>query len=456
MKMNTNRIHSIWALTWPQCLMLLCQCVIGLTDVWAGGRLGADVQASIGLITQCNMMFMALAMAAANGAVASISQSFGAKKERRARRYIWLVLFGTVALGVLIAAAASLWREPILRLIQTPEAIMPVAIMFLTATIWGIPGQYVLTIGGAIFRSAQMVRLPLLITAAAGLFNVFGDLAFGLGWWGFPAYGAAGIAYSTLISVSFGAAVMLMLMVHRGLLAQTAFPPLQWIKAGSGYLLKVAMPALGTSFLWQTGYMILYVITASLPFERVNALAGLTTGIRVESILFLPAVAFGMTASVLVGHALGEGNRQEAKRTLLATFGIACVIMSLVGAVIWPWRLELASLITPDPAVQIQTVNYLSYNILAVPFTVTSIVLAGGLNGAGATVYPMIIFSMAIWLIRLPIAWLFGHILWQDAAGVYLSIFISQVAMSLSLLWITLRCNWTRFALNAHPHSASR
>ena len=58
-----------------------------------------------------------------------------------------------------IAVAASVWREPLLRLIQTPESIMPVAIMFLTATIWGIPGQYTLTIGAAVFRSAKMVLI---------------------------------------------------------------------------------------------------------------------------------------------------------------------------------------------------------------------------------------------------------------------------------------------------------
>ena len=59
MKLNTERIHTIWHLTWPQCIMLLCQFVIGITDVWAGGRIGSEVQASIGLITQCHMMFMA-------------------------------------------------------------------------------------------------------------------------------------------------------------------------------------------------------------------------------------------------------------------------------------------------------------------------------------------------------------------------------------------------------------
>ena len=40
-----SRWSELWSITWPQILMLLVQFGIGLTDVWAGGRLGADVQA---------------------------------------------------------------------------------------------------------------------------------------------------------------------------------------------------------------------------------------------------------------------------------------------------------------------------------------------------------------------------------------------------------------------------
>ena len=98
MKLNTERIHTIWHLTWPQCIMLLCQFVIGITNVWAGGRIGSEVQASIGLITQCHKKFMALAMAAVSGAVASISQSLGACKFVRARRYVGLVTIGCIAI----------------------------------------------------------------------------------------------------------------------------------------------------------------------------------------------------------------------------------------------------------------------------------------------------------------------------------------------------------------------
>lgn len=448
--LNRERTRDIWRLTWPQAIMLLCQFVIGLTDVWAGGRIGSEVQASIGLITQCQMIFMTIAMGAVSGAVASISQSLGAGEKTQARRFVGLVVIGGIGIGCLLAVLGYTLRVPFLRLVQTPDTIFQVAMLFFSTYLWSLPGQYALTIGGAVFRAAKSVLMPLYVTIVVCILNLFGDLAFGLGWWGFPAFGASGIAWATFVSVTAGGLFLLALLFRQGLLTRESLPPLRWIRSDAPYLFKVAGPAFGTSAMWQSGYLTLFMITASLPVGSVTALAGLTTGLRVEAILFLPAVAFNMTASVLVGHALGAGNPAEAKRVALTILAIACGGMSFVGACLWPWRAELAGLLAPDPAVAAETASYLMYNILSVPFTVASVVLAGVLNGAGATVYPMASFSISIWLVRLPLAWLLGHVILRGASGIYLSMLLSQLVQSSSLLWVLLYKDWTRYSMFGH------
>ena len=440
-------LDSIWQMTWPQVLMLLCQFAIGMADVWAGGQLGADVQASIGLIAQCQTLLMVLAFATASGAVAAISQSLGAGRMRRATRYVGLVLCGGSLFALVLALAGYAFSLPLLRLIQTPEAMLPTATLFLGAYLWSLPGQYVLSLGGAVFRSAKSVLNPLYVAGLVCLVNVFGDLAFGLGWWGFPAYGAQGIAWATVVSVTAGALAMLVLLVRAGLVTRHSFVGWRWIRAGGAYLVRVSGPALGTSLLWQSGYMVLFVIVASLPAGSVSALAGLTAGFRIEAILFLPAVAFNMTAAVLVGHCLGEGRKHEAKTLALTILGLSCFIMSLVAACLWPFRQVLAAFLSPDPQVQVETINYLLFNILSAPFTVGSVVLAGALNGAGASVYPLTVFSSAVWLVRLPLAWFLGHVLWRDATGVFAAMLVSQIVQSVSLFWIVTRADWTRFAM---------
>ncbi len=441
-----GKVREIWQLTWPQISMLMCQFFISFTDVWVAGKIGPDVQAAIGIITQCQMLLMSLVMAASTGAVASIAQALGAKKVIRAQRYTGLVVFGCFFLGGFLALLGFIFKNPFLQSIHTPKEMYGVASIFLQTYLLALPGQYILTIGSAVFRAAKSVYMPLYLTIAVCIVNLFFNTAFGLGLWGFPNYGAAGVAWATFVSVSFGGVCMLFLLIKKHWLTRNSILKWRWVKVGSIYLLQVAGPSLATSAIWQIGYLILFVITSTLPGENIIALAGLTAGMRIESILFLPGMAFGMTASILVGYALGIGQQVEARNILLTVLSIACVSMSLLGLIIWPWRLTLASFLSSDAQVIQEISNYLFYNILSVPFTIGSVVLAGGLNGAGASVYPMVVFSFATWCIRLPVAWYLGHILWKNASGVYSALLVSQIVQSIMLLWIVYKCNWTRFA----------
>lgn len=454
-KNKYQQIQEIWQLTWPQASMLLCQFFISITDVWAAGQLGSEVQASIGIIAQTQMLLLSIVMAASSGAVASISQSLGAKKYIRAQRYIGLVVFICLILGVCLTILGVIFQVPFLEFVQTPESIFSIALMFFEVYLLALPGQYMLTIGSAVFRAVKSVYIPLYVAIIIGILNFIGDMAFGLGWWGCHAYGAIGIAWTTCISVSFGGVVILFLLFYNHWLTRYSFPPWCWIKKGSMYLLQVAGPSLATAAIWQTGYLVLFIIAGTLPSEGVATLAGLTAGIRIEAILFLPGIAFSMTSAILVGYALGLGNKQEAKHTLLMVVFVACLSMSFLGAMLWPWRDTLAAFLSSDPLVRQEIVSYLSYNILCVPFTIASIVLAGGLNGAGASIYPMIIFGFSIWGIRLPLAWFLSHFLWATSSGVYMALLVSQVVQSMLLLWIVLRYNWARFSMHNSMSNSS-
>ena len=44
--------RAIWRLTWPQLLMMYVMFFMTLTPVWTAGRLGADVQAALGMANQ--------------------------------------------------------------------------------------------------------------------------------------------------------------------------------------------------------------------------------------------------------------------------------------------------------------------------------------------------------------------------------------------------------------------
>lgn len=446
---------TIWGLVWPQTVMMLCTMIIGLTDIWVAGRIDSDVQASIGLATQLQAFLMVLGMALGAGAMASVSQSLGAGRRRRGQRYAGLVITVAVGMALGLAVIGYFARGGILSLLQVPHGLRPLTTFFLTLVLMALPAQYVMGVGSTLFRATRNVMMPLVVVLIACVINVVGDLGFGLGWFGFPAFGVGGIAWSTFAAVYVGGGLTFVFLRRCRLFVPGVVPPLRWMRRAAPYLLKVALPAVLTQFLWQTGYLTLYAIMGSLPTDSVTALAGMTAGMRVESILFMPAMAFNVTASILVGNALGAGDKAAARRIGLATVGAGAALMSLVGLAMWPWMPELAAVFSPDAAVQAQIVGYLTYNILSTPFTVGGMILNGVMTGAGATIYALVINTSCIWLVRLPLGWFLAHVVWGEARGVYVAMLVSMTVQASAMFWVFFHRDWTRYAMRAtslhHP-----
>jgi putative MATE family efflux protein len=439
--------RTIWHLAWPQVLMMLFHFFIGLADVWVAGYINREVQASLGIITQSLFFLLVVATAMANGAVAAISQSIGAGLYKRVQRYVGLCLLLAALLGGVFLVLGLPFKDLLVSALQVPPTMRPITEYFLTIYLYVLPPYYILIITNAIFRARQEVMFPLYCMILVTATNTVLDIGLGLGWWGMPNLGFKGLAWATFGSITAGALLNLAVLWRKRLLNPSSFAPLRWMKRATPYLVKVAWPAGLMQIVWQSGYLVLYAITGSLPHGEVVALAGMSIGLRIEALLFLPAMAFSMTASILIGNYLGARQPEEAKRFGFRILGLGMVSICLFSIVIWQFVSPWVNLLTRDAAVALQAVSYLKWNMLAVPFTLTSMILAGAFNGAGATLYNMIIMGAATWLLRLPLAYVLGHEVMDSAEGIWIAMFCSQVIQSTTLLYFFTFKNWQRFAM---------
>ena len=69
--------------------------------------------------------------------------------------------------------------------------------------------------------------------------------------------------------------------------------------------------------------------------------------------------------------------------------------------------------------------------------------MGGIMVGAGATRYNLLIFGGTFWLVRLPLGWLLGHVLWGTASGVFAAMLCSQVLQTAIMFYMLPRL--TRF-----------
>lgn len=423
----------------------------GLTSIWAAGQIGSSAQAAMGMVTQCAMFMMVVIMSISSGATAAITQSIGMGKMTRARLYIATMASGSLLLGIIMAIPAWIFADSILSMVKIPLEIQPLGHEIWNIAVIGLPLNYVYQATSVLFRATRQVMPPLQISVLVCMANLLCSLGFGLGWFGFPAFGCPGIMWANVISQSVGAIANCLLLRRSGYLRFRPFPTPAWLRKALPYLLRVALPAGAAQLVWQSGYLTIFILVASLPTGSVAALAGLTAGLRAEGLLFMPAMAFNMTNAILVGNSLGMGKPRQAKRLGLTLTGIAAGGMTLVALAIWPFRPEIADFLSNDAATRAQIISYLSYNLVGTPFSIASQVMGGIMVGAGATQFNLLVYGGTFWAVRVPLGWLLGHKLWGSASGVFAAMLISQTIQTFIMLYVVLKVNWAAFAMRRNP-----
>jgi Na+-driven multidrug efflux pump len=156
------------------------------------------------------------------------------------------------------------------------------------------------------------------------------------------------------------------------------------------------------------------------------ALASLTNGLRIEAIIFLPPFALNMAASVLVGQNLGAKNPDRAAAVGWKIAWAGVMLISAISICIFIWAGYFASFLTKDPAVLAETTRYLRITMFSEPFMALSLILGGGLQGAGDTRGNMWVIIICMWFIRLPLAVLLALILGYGAVGVWVAMITSM------------------------------
>jgi putative MATE family efflux protein len=340
-------------------------------------------------------------------------------------------------------------RPLLIDLLQAPPDLQPITAYFLSVFGLTLPSYHLLIMTNAVFRARKMVMWPMLAMLLVTSCNAFADLTLGLGMLGAPKLGFKGLAWATFGSVTAGAIFNLVVLRTKGMLGRVSLVPWRWVRCAAPYLVRVAWPEALNHLVWHSGYLVLFGLTASLPVGSVDALAALAAGMRIESVLFLPAFGLNMTASILVGHHLGAGEPEEAKRYGWRILLIGVGAISVLTFLLWRHAPAVAGLMSTAQGVREQIVHYLFWNFLALPCTVTTMILAGAFRGAGATVYNLLIFGAASWGVRVPLAWVLGHHVVGRAQGVWMAMFCSMAFQAALMLLVYATRNWQRFSMYA-------
>lgn len=422
--------RNIWQLSWPMLLIMIFNFFVGFADIYVAGRIGPEVQAAVGFVSLLYFTVIILANAISIGTVALVSRAVGAGDFGRALDVARQSLLLGGAVAVALTLVGYLFAREIVAAVGFPEEIREIAGTFLRIFSLGLGAEYMLIISNAVFRAGGDVRAALLTMFFASVLNVAGDFLLVFGLPGVPGLGYPGIAIATAISAALGMGTSFFLFfrgrwrsLYRG--SWAARPATIRQITGLGW------PSAMLQIAWNAGTVVLYNILGRLGDYSITALAAIANGLRIEAVIFLPAFALNMSASVLIGQNLGAGEPGRAERVGWRIAAAGALVLSAMAVVVFIWAETFAGLVARDQAVLAETARYLRLNMLSQPFIALSLSLGGGLQGAGDTRGPMWAIVVAMWLIRLPLAYGLAILLGFGAVGVWWSMVISMTCQGL-------------------------
>jgi len=410
-------IAECWAVSWPMMFIMLFVLLIGLADVFIAGRFGKEIQAAYGLAFQIYFVFLILAMALSVGAVSVISRLFTSQNHGVVREAISSSLITAIAVGTIFGILGIVFSGPIIMILRVPESIKSFAVTFISLYSVGIIFHYIMMNTNAILRACKMIRASLWTMLIVCILNI--GLNFYLSFHTPLAF--KGIAISTVISLIIGSVINISFVIRftKGISRVS----LDIVKR----IFHISWPSGLLQIFWQLGAMAVFVILSRLPRYNVETMAAFTNGLKIESMIFLPAFAFNMANSVVVGNLLGKKKEQDAFHGGILTALMGSLIVSVLAAIVMINARTIASLLSDNPLVVDRSVQYIIITLLFEPLMAWGVILAGGLNGAGDTRSVATIVSLSVWLIRIPLSYILALHFAYGAIAVWWSMNISII-----------------------------
>jgi len=260
---------------------------------------------------------------------------------------------------------------------------------------------------------------PLKIAAVINVLNMVLNYLFIFGPGPFPRLGVVGAAVGTVSARGLGGLVAVLILSRPGGRIRVRWANgfrLRWDLLRR--MFRIGLPAAGAG-LFRNGARVLFFRVVAATASWAVAIPALTVAFRLRMIVIMPALAFQVAATALVGQAIGRGDKDHAQRLGWEAIKLCGLVMLILSGAVFAAAEPISQLFHREEAVRAACVVVLRFVAFAQVFSALSIVSGGALAGAGDTRPALLYTIISQWLILLPLAVLLALVLKWDALGAW-------------------------------------
>jgi MATE family multidrug resistance protein len=397
-------LREMLALAWPVVLSRSTQSVIGLSDALMSARLGDQALAAVttGAINLYSVAILPM------GTV-FIVQSFAAQLQGRgdlpaARRYAWYGL-ALAALTTVFAAAATPFLGAWLRVFRFAPGVHDDMTAFLQWRFWSVGPYIAVEALGNWFAGLGDTRVQMRASVLTMALNVVLAWALMFGHLGAPAMGVRGAGLASGLATCAGL-VWIGVAFAKRQAEIAARAPLAPRLSEFLRMLRFGVPN-GLNWFMEISAFTLF-LNAVVSRLGTTVLAAMNAILQINSIAFMPAFGLGSAGAVLVGQAIGRGDRDDAPRLLKLTAAVALAWQCSVGLVYFlKPHLIMRAFASSAGSSELVTVGASMLMLSAgwQVFDALGLTIGEALRAAGDTAWCMWARLLSAWTVFVPVAW---------------------------------------------------
>lgn len=428
---------NLFYLSLPVIVINLLQTAYNLADTFWLGQYSGDALTAITFAFPLVFFLISLGMGLAVAGSVLVAQFEGSnQKKKRDFAASQTITFSAIA-STILGLFGYLFIGDIVGLLGAEGAVAASAAGYLQVISLGLFSMFGFLVFQSLMRGYGDTVTPMLLMFGTVALNVIIDPFFIFGWWILPELGVKGAAYATILSRTLALIVGILLLFsgRRGLKISLSkmFPDFQYLKK----ILTIGVPA---SIEGAGRSISVNAVTAVVGWSFIDPIvAGFGIGVRIFSMIFLPAAAVGRGVESMTGQNLGAGNYERAGETAKEGAKYSFLILTALGVITFIFADSIASVFIAsgqeNSALIAQTGSeFLRYVAFSFGFMGVLRSYNGSFRGAGKTITAAIISITTLGAIRLPLAY-FGAIQ-VGTRGVWMAFFISNVTgATIAYLW---------------------
>lgn len=443
---------EILLLAIPSLVSFASATVIGTINLIIVGQLGPLIIAIVGVSNI--IMYNAFALFSGIGHTVNylVAQNYGAGDMKRGIQRTYIAMYMCLAFAVLIAVAGYVGADDVLRWTGGSAELVHKGSFYLELRFYAMSFGIINFAFHGFLRGIGATKMSMIVSLMANIPILLLTYLLTYGKLGFPELGLKGAGYAIIIGESVQTlicAYIFFVLLNKKFLTRAymtvsfKLAELKLILQESG---KLGMQEFSLS-------LSMYIFTAFVARLGDQALAANEVALSIMSFGFMPAFAFGSTATILVGQFVGKGTPLKGRRVGTDVAVLGSIFLLVLGTAEFIFADHITHLYTDDPDVYELAAYLIKASAFLQIFDGLVNFYAGGLRGIGDTTFLLRISFIVSWFVFVPLAYLFIFVFHWGSMGAWLALYSFLTVFGLSVLFRFYRTDWTAVRLKETTHA---